>query len=182
MIVIISATNRPNSNTSIIATHLYQQLLTQNKSDVEYVTLENLNGLIITADSFSEEKMDDVLKELQTKTLIPARQWIIVCPEYNGSIPGILKYWIDLLSIHRRNDTFKGKKISLVGVASGRAGNLRGLDQLSNLLQYLGSHIMPNKLPISMVHTQVDTTTNELAPTTSTALQSFVDEVIAYGA
>ncbi len=39
----------------------------------------------------------------------------------------------------------------MVGVSSGRAGNLRGLDQLTSALHYLNMHVYPNKLPISSI-------------------------------
>ena len=38
-----------------------------------------------------------------------------------------------------------------MGVSSGRAGNLRGMDHLTGILNYLGIHVHPNKLPISSV-------------------------------
>ena len=50
-------------------------------------------------------------------------------------------------------DLNRGKKVALAGVASGRAGNLRGMDHLTGILNYLGMHVHPNKLPISSVLT-----------------------------
>jgi len=44
-----------------------------------------------------------------------------------------------------------GKKIALAGVATGRGGNLRGLDHLTGIFHYLNVHVMPFKLPISVV-------------------------------
>ena len=46
-------------------------------------------------------------------------------------------------------DTNRGKKVALVGVSSGRAGNLRGMEHLTGVLHYLSMQVMPNKLPIS---------------------------------
>ncbi|MCC6838141.1 MAG: NAD(P)H-dependent oxidoreductase, partial [Bacteroidia bacterium] len=63
------------------------------------------------------------------------------------SYPGILKLFFD--AIHP--DLNRGKKVGLVGVASGRAGNLRGMEHLTGVLNYLGMHVHPNKLPISSV-------------------------------
>jgi NAD(P)H-dependent FMN reductase len=43
------------------------------------------------------------------------------------------------------------KDVCLVGVSTGRAGNLRGLDHLTGILNYLKAHVYHNKLPISAV-------------------------------
>jgi NAD(P)H-dependent FMN reductase len=39
-----------------------------------------------------------------------------------------------------------------VGVSSGRAGNLRGMDHLTGVLNYLKVTVLPNKLPISRIY------------------------------
>jgi len=44
----------------------------------------------------------------------------------------------------------------LVGVASGRAGNLRGMDHLTGVFNHVGSIVFPNKLPISNCKDVVD--------------------------
>src|SRR5690606_4596895 len=56
-----------------------------------------------------------------------ADNFIIVMPEYNGSFPGVLKLVIDSCN----PEIFKHKSFALVGVSSGRAGNLRGMDHLT---------------------------------------------------
>ncbi|HET6227311.1 MAG TPA: NADPH-dependent FMN reductase, partial [Bacteroidia bacterium] len=53
-------------------------------------------------------------------------------------------------------DLNRGKKAALVGVSSGRAGNLRGLDHLTGVLHYLGIYVHPNKLPVSSVLSILD--------------------------
>ncbi len=55
------------------------------------------------------------------------------------------------MSIRQYKQTFKGKKAALAGVASGRAGNLRGMDDLSGVLNHVGTEVMANKLPISSI-------------------------------
>jgi NAD(P)H-dependent FMN reductase len=47
-------------------------------------------------------------------------------------------------------------KACLVGVSTGRAGNLRGMEHLTNILNYLKINVYHNKLPISRVDTLMD--------------------------
>jgi NAD(P)H-dependent FMN reductase len=75
------------------------------------------------------------------------RKFIFIVPEYNGSFPGILKIFLE--SMHPRE--WADKHACLVGVSDGRAGNLRGLDHLAGVLNYLKVHVYHNKLPISMI-------------------------------
>src|SRR5690606_19694238 len=75
-------------------------------------------------------------------------KFIFVVPEYNGSFPGILKLFLDSIPTKFWAD----KKACLVGVSDGRAGNLRGMEHLTGILQYLKMHVFYNKLPISLIN------------------------------
>jgi NAD(P)H-dependent FMN reductase len=79
-------------------------------------------------------------------------KFVFVVPEYNGSFPGILKTFLD--SMHPRE--WNNKDVCLVGVADGRAGNIRGLEHLTGILQYLKMHVYHDKLPISIVNKIMD--------------------------
>lgn len=143
MYTIISGTNRPNSKTLRIA-KLYQQLLTQKRQKTHLLSLEGLNVL---------ERNPD-FEEIERKFLIPSPRFIFISPEYNGSIPGVLKAMFDISDIEK---VWQGKKALLTGVSSGRAGNLRGMEHLTGILNYMKVTVHHNKLPISVVHTLLNT-------------------------
>ena len=90
---------------------------------------------------------------MEKKWLQPAEKYIFISPEYNGSIPGVLKCLIDVSDSRK---VWKGKKALLTGVSKGRAGNLRGMDHLTSIMHYVGTVVHPNKLPISIVDTLFD--------------------------
>lgn len=144
MISIISATNRPNSNTQKIA-FSYAQLMEKQGVVPKLFSLEQLTPDMEFIDLYG--KHSDKFQQLLEEYIIPAEKFVFVVPEYNGSFPGILKVFLD--AIHP--DINRGKKAALVGVSSGRAGNLRGMDHLTGVLHYLGIHVHPNKLPVSSV-------------------------------
>ena len=149
MITIISATNRPDSNTYKIAS-TYSQLLDKQGVASKVFSLEQLTPDMQFIDLYG--KQSEKFQQLLQEYIIPAEKFVFIVPEYNGSFPGILKLFID--AIHP--DVNRGKKAVLVGVSSGRAGNLRGLDHLTGVLNYIGIHVHPNKLPISVVLTLLD--------------------------
>ena len=82
----------------------------------------------------------------------PVDRFIFVIPEYNGSFPGIAKLFLDTLP----PSIWDGKKAALVGVASGRAGNLRGLDHFAAVLNYLKVEVLSKKIPLSSIHDNID--------------------------
>jgi len=151
MITIISGTNRENSATLKVAKQ-YAELLEELNESVQILDLKRLTGNIVTPDMYTIEMRDQLYTELQEQYLVKVDKLVILAPEYNGGIPGVLKLFIDACSIVKQEESFFGKKVALVGIASGRAGNLRGLDYLTNVLNYLKVNILPNKIPISSIH------------------------------
>lgn len=146
MITVISATNRPNSSSLKIAKN-YVQLMEKQGVKYKLFSLESLPKDFIVTDLYNNRSEN--FQQLLDEFIIPAQKFVFIVPEYNGSFPGILKTFID--AIHP--DINRGKKVALVGVSSGRAGNLRGIDHLTGILHYLGMHILPNKQPISNILT-----------------------------
>ena len=136
--IIISGTNRRDSNTRRVA-HQDQDTLTERNITSEIVTLE---GMDLSAHTPEFEIMEK-------QKLLPAKKIIFIAPEYNGSIPGVLKTMLDLSDYKR---TWQWKKALLVGISTGRSGNVRGLDHLTSILNYMKVVVHPNKLPISSVH------------------------------
>lgn len=150
MITVISGTNRPDSKTQIIAALLRDRLIELGEA-VGWIDLSDISQDALSHAMYQENGQDPWITEVQDKHLIPSQHWVVVSPEYNGSFSGVLKLFIDAVSVRKHKETFAGKKVSLVGVASGRAGNLRGLDHLAGIFNYLKMLVMPVKLPISSV-------------------------------
>jgi chromate reductase, NAD(P)H dehydrogenase (quinone) len=134
---IISGTNRVDSNTIKVSRH-YQQLLVEKGMETCFLSLHGVNVL----------ERNTGFEKIEETKLIPAQKFIFVSPEYNGSFPGVLKAMFDISEIQK---CWWGKKALLTGVSTGRAGNLRGLEDLTGILHYLKVFVHPNKLPISVV-------------------------------
>jgi chromate reductase, NAD(P)H dehydrogenase (quinone) len=149
MILIINGTNRPNNKTKIIAEYCKDYLSIALNEEVKYINLEQITSDIINEQMYNEGGQASFLNALQDNLVIPHHKWIIVSPEYNGSFPGILKLFFDAMSVRKYRETFAHKKVGLIGTSSGRAGNLRGMEHLTSLLNYMKVTVFHNKLPIS---------------------------------
>ena len=146
MITIVSGTNRKGSNSKKIAL-AYQDILTQKGITTRFFSLENIELM----------QRDAAFEKLEQEIIIPTTEFIFIVPEYNGSFPGVLKMLFDTSKSH---DIWFYKKALLTGVATGRAGNLRGMDHLADILNYLKITVHPNKLPISAVNYLLDESGN----------------------
>jgi len=162
VITLISGTNRENSNTRLFTEIIYRLLEKVTENPLRILDLCDLEGVDIQSSMFHPEKQHPIVKKLQSEYILPASKFIFVIPEYNGSYPGILKYFIDACSVRDYSSNFQSKKAFLIGVSTGRAGNLRGLDHLTSVLNYLQTHVHPLRLPVSKVTTTFDAEKYEL--------------------
>lgn len=156
MITIIAGTNRPDSKTEFIAQNVFELIGKFTDEEVNLIKLSEVDPGFIHPMMYNPEFQHPELTKLQDEKIIPSDKWVFISPEYNGSYSGIGKVFIDALSVRLKNETFTGKKLALIGVAVGRAGNLRGLDHLTTSLNYMGMLVYPNRLPLSQVHTMIE--------------------------
>jgi chromate reductase, NAD(P)H dehydrogenase (quinone) len=167
MITIISGTNRSDSMTLRVATYYHKLLSARAGQEVHLVSLEGKNVW---------EDGED-LKQLEEQYFIPSGKIVFVMPEYNGSIPGILKLMMDNSDIKK---CWYYKKAMLVGVADGRAGNLRGLDHMTNILHYMKMHVLYNKIPLSRINEEISPEGEILKPATATAINQQITEFLDF--
>jgi len=142
---VISATNRRDNRTLQFA-ELSRNELKAMGLEVELFSLEEIPENFKIQHIYDHN--DSPISSIVDKYIIPSQKFIIIAPEYNGSYPGVLKVFIDSIP----PDYFRGKKALLIGTSSGRAGNLRGMDHLAAVLNYLKVEVYSQKLPISSIN------------------------------
>jgi len=142
MITIVSGTNRQGSNTLKVAKE-YQTILREKGVEAHLFSLEGVNVM----------QRDAAFEKIEKEIIIPTTAFIFIVPEYNGSFPGVLKMLFDTGHSH---EIWFHKQALITGNATGRAGNLRGMDHLADILNYVKITVHPNKLPISQVNRVID--------------------------
>lgn len=174
MITLISGTNRPNSLTSTFS-KIYFELLLEQTSNANFFDLESLPDEILHTDVYEKGKKPVEILAIQNEIFQPSEKFIFIFPEYNGSFPGILKLLIDVMD---PRIAFAGKKVALVGISSGRAGNLRGLDQFAAIMNSINVSVLPKMLPISGVHHEMEE--GILKENTLKVVKDQIDRIIAF--
>ena len=165
MYTIISGTNRLGSHSEKVAIE-YQRILKNKNINATLFSLKGLNVL---------QRSPEYVK-VESDILIPTQKFIFIIPEYNGSYPGVLKAMIDNSDVKK---TWNFKKALLTGVATGRAGNLRGMDHLADTLHYMKMNVFYNKLPISVIDKIMDGE-GHLDNATLKAINNQLDEFIQF--
>jgi NAD(P)H-dependent FMN reductase len=80
---------------------------------------------------------------------------LIVTPEYNGSIPGVLKNAIDWLSRPFGNGALNDKPVAVVGAAHGRYGGVWAHDETRKSFGVAGTRVV-DELKLSVQTTAFD--------------------------
>ena len=166
MITIISGTNRSDSYSMKVAKE-YQRILKMKGLESNIFSLEGVNVL----------HRDAAFQEIENNMIIPTRNFIFISPEYNGSFPGVLKMLFDTAVSHK---IWWYKKALLTGVATGRAGNLRGMDHLAAVLNHVKITVHPFQLPISSVDKLMDETGRFTNGNTIKAINQQLDEFLKW--
>lgn len=173
MITVISGTNRKHSACRNFAEKFAEILRPQTSEEVRLLLLEEIPHDWFHTAMYKEGGQSPSLAALQDQYMLPADKFVFVIPEYNGSYPGVLKLFLDGCSVRAYKPTFKGKKAALIGVATGRAGNIRGIDHLTGVLMHVGTTVMPGILPISRIKDLLDADGNIVDPGTLKDMENF---------
>jgi len=138
MILILSGTLRPGSKTRRIA-DIVEQLYTARAP----ARILDLMHLPIDAFSPAAFLKKPAALEPFLSAVVSCRGLVIVTPEYNGSFPGALKHFIDLLP---QPSSLDGKPVCFVGLAEGQWGALRAVEHLQQICTYRGAHLLPTRV------------------------------------
>lgn len=149
MITIISGTSREGSNTLRLAEYYRRQLKVKG-FESELFSLCNLPHDLIFTDLYG--KRSDAFKIIQDKVSATSK-FLFIIPEYNGSFPGVLKTFIDACTFP---ESFFGKKAALVGLSTGKYGNIRGVEHFTGICHYVNLHVLPLRIHIPAISREFD--------------------------
>ena len=144
MITIIAGTNRKKSVTLKVARY-YEKLLNERGEQCQVLDLAKLPDDFVFSSLYGEENVE--FAQITKQFIFEPSKLIVITPEYNGSFPGVMKSFIDGWDPRK----VSGKWVALTGVSSGRQGNARGMDDLTNILNYLKINVVPVKPPLSQI-------------------------------
>lgn len=173
MITIVASTNRPGSSTLKLAKYYRQQLLNRG-AGANILSLLDLPDSLIATDLYG--KRSEAFAPVQ-QLIKDSEKFVFIIPEYNGSFPGVLKVFINACDFP---GTFNDKKAALVGISSGKYGNIRGIDHFTGVCHYLNLHVMPLKLHIPAIRQEINAEGNLHLADTVKFTNEQIEKIIAY--
>ncbi len=173
MITIISASNRPENLSQHIAGFLARETEARG---IEYrmLDLQKLPPELMSPGSYASKPAE--FQPFQ-KAVLKARGIIMVLPEYNGSFPGIAKYFVDMLQFP---ESLSGVPSAFVGLAAGRWGGLRAVEQMEMVFQYRKAHLYGNRVFLPAVPKLLDDSGTLTDQETRDRLLQFLDGFLGF--
>jgi NAD(P)H-dependent FMN reductase len=149
MITLIIGTNRPGSNTRKVAAQL-ETIYAELEVPLHVLDLAKLPPEIFAPASYAEKP-----KAFQpfADAVVQSAGLHVVTPEYNGSVPGVLKYFIDMLKFP---ESFEHRPVCFTGLAAGMWGALRPIEQLQAIFGYRNAYLFPVRVFMPQIYNLLD--------------------------
>ena len=77
---------------------------------------------------------------------------LISTPEYNHSIPGVLKNALDWLSRPTNDPALRGKPVAVIGASTGMFGAVWAQAETRKVLGAIGAKVVDDELPVGYAH------------------------------
>src|SRR5688500_333245 len=148
-VLVFAASLRAESLNHRLAT-LASRIAQQNGATVDLASMRDFDVPSYDGDLEAASGIPAGAQDLRRR-LTENDAFIISSPEYNGSMPGLLKNLIDWTS-RFRPQPFDGRHGLLLSASPSLAGGNRGLWALRVPLEHLGARVFPDMFSLAMAH------------------------------
>jgi chromate reductase len=123
---------------------------------VEVEVFDGLGDVPPYDEDLDGDAAPDPVRELRAR-IAGAEALLVVTPEYNGSIPGVLKNAIDWASRPPRGGAaLWGKTVAVAGATTGQYGALWAQQDLRRVLGIAGARVIEGELPVARAQNVFD--------------------------
>lgn len=102
---------------------------------------------------------------------------VLATPEYHGSFSAMTKLVIENLGFP---SVLAGKPVALVGVAAGRIGAIKSLEQLRSTCAHVGALVLPGSISIAGVRTAFDDQGRPIDEKAAQALRGVAGSLLSF--
>jgi NAD(P)H-dependent FMN reductase len=149
MITLVVGTNRPGCNARKVGAQI-EEIYRELKEPLKVLDLAHLPPEIFHPSSYAEKPAS--FKPF-SDGILQSSGLVVVTPEYNGSLPGVLKYFIDMLKFP---ESFERRPVCFIGEAAGMWGALRPVEQLQAIFGYRNAYIYPERVFMPRINDLLD--------------------------
>lgn len=148
-VLVFSASLRADSLNSRLAS-LAAEAMERHGVSVDRGSIHDFDGPSYDGDLEAEAGMPPGPQALRER-LDAADAFVIASPEYNASMPGVLKNAIDWVS-RARPQPFNERHALLLSASPSMVGGNRGLWSLRVPLEHLGARVYPDMFSLAQAH------------------------------
>ncbi len=134
-IVLLVGTDRPNSQTVVVAERLHEAFVHAGACHVALYNVTDFGQDFYSPDAYTDKPL---AFQHFNDAVLAADLIVVVTPEYNATLPAPLARVLNLLQYPA---SFEGKKYSIVSVSAGPWGGARVHDQLKQVLHHLHAQL-----------------------------------------
>lgn len=168
-IVCICGTSRPGNYTSKAMAIVHDEL---ERRGVE-TTVFDARELTL---AFPGQPATDDAKRLQ-EAVKNATGLIFGTPEYHGGFAAMTKLIIENMGFP---SSLKGKPVALVGVAAGRIGAIKSVEQLRGVCSHTGAVVLPGSVSVAGVQAAFDKEGKCLDEGVEASLRGLADSLLEF--
>jgi chromate reductase, NAD(P)H dehydrogenase (quinone) len=147
--LVFSASLREDSLNTRLA-RLAAQVIEEKGGEVDFANMSAFDVPSYNQDLESDNPHPTGAAEFRQR-LLANDAFIIASPEYNGSMPGLLKNAIDWVS-RFRPQPFNGRHALLMSASPSMGGGNKGLWSLRMPLEHLGARVFPDMFSLATAH------------------------------
>jgi chromate reductase len=122
---------------------------------VELEVFEGLRDLPPYDTDLDVEPADPAVASLR-QAIAEADGVLISTPEFNGSIPGVLKNALDWASRPFPDNALRGKPVAVIGASTGLFGAVWAQAETRKVLRVIGADVVENELPVGQADAAFD--------------------------
>ena len=148
-VLVFSASRRAASLNTQLA-RLVVSAIERFGASVDYASMRDFDAPSYDGDAEADEGMPEGAQAFRERLEL-ANGFVIVSPEYNGSMPGLLKNAIDWVS-RARPQPFNERHGLLLSASPSMVGGNRGLWALRVPLEHLGARVYPDMFSLAQAH------------------------------
>lgn len=146
-IVVVCGTNRKGALSRLLAAEVAESYKLLD-CHVDLLDMAELPTSILAETAYKEPAQE--VKDLVDRFL-KSDGAVFVVPEYNGSYPGVLKLFVDMLPYP---EGFDSRPCAFIGLAAGQFKGLRAVEHFQGVAGYRNAHMFPRRLFIGDSYSQ----------------------------
>ena len=160
-VLLFAASLRKDSLNARLA-QIVRRILEGRSVEVDYAMMRDFDCPSYDQDEENAQGIPPGAQRFRER-LLESDAFLIAAPEYNGSMPGVLKNAVDWVS-RFRPQPFNGKQAFLISASPSMAGGNRGLWALRVPLEHLGTRVYPDMFSLAQAHDALDAEGNLANP------------------